>query len=96
MRWRFWRRADAERCVRKDVVIGDSKEFEVGMRFRNQEGFEVTIGGIIGVHEFEEGVVSNSGRVVTRSESIGGGVWFGEDDGGYFEERGVGWYAGCG
>ena len=59
------------------------------MGFRNQEGFEVTIGGIIGVHELEEGVVSNSSRVVTRSESIGGGVWFGEYDGGYFKERSI-------
>ena len=59
------------------------------MGFRNQEGFEVTIGRIVGVHEFEEGMMSNSGRVLAGSESIGGGVRSGEYDGGYFKERSV-------
>ena len=49
-RGRFWRGTDTEWGIRKDMLRSDNEEFDVGCRFRDEDGFKVAIGFVIGIH----------------------------------------------
>ena len=55
-RGRFWRGTDTEWGIRKDMLRSDNEEFDVGCRFRDEDGFKVTIGFISGLHKLEKGM----------------------------------------
>ena len=44
------RGTDTEWGVRKDMLRRDNEEFEVGCRFRDEDGFKVAIGFVLGIH----------------------------------------------
>ena len=39
----FWRWTDTEWGVRKDMLRSDNEEFDVGCRFRDEDGFKMAI-----------------------------------------------------
>ena len=53
-RGRFWWRTDTEWGVRMDIIRSDNEEFEVGCRFRDEDGFKVAIGFISGIHKLDK------------------------------------------
>ena len=36
--------------VRKDMLRSDNEEFDVGCRFRDEDGFKMAIGFVLGIH----------------------------------------------
>ena len=40
--------------VRKDMFRSDNEEFDVGCRFRYEDGFKLAIGFVLGIHELDK------------------------------------------
>ena len=36
--------------IRKDMLRSDNEEFDVGCRFRDEDGFKVAVGFVLGIH----------------------------------------------
>ena len=49
-RGRSWRGTDTEWGVRKGMLRSDNEEFDVGCRFRDEDGFKMAIGFVLGIH----------------------------------------------
>ena len=53
-RGRFWRGTDTEWGVRKDMLHSDNEKFDVGCRFRDEDGFLLAIGFVIAIHKLDK------------------------------------------